>query len=607
MIHRRSRYLSEKICPDSSPRSGEDKFIMPSIKKELRFILDRIKNRPKFYWGIFAILLSSSLTAIVPYIYGRLVDLAIKPNSSLILIGQFIIFWVTISLVADLLDRYSERNSYEITIDLSNDLTVDLYSHILNLPIPFHKEQKIGKVSRKIDRGIQSVYGIIEDVLFSFIPNIVSFIIALSILFVVEWRLSTILLGTTLIFIWLTIFYTKKIIKTQTSLHQAYERAYGDIFDVIRNTQTVKANTTELLEQKNSTKQWNSAGEIEKKFRSLWLKMGLWQKILMTISFGSVFGLGILMLRNGHLTPGVLVMFVGYISLLTGPLYRLASQYRTLNSSLTSFRRAIKFYDYQKEKDFKGAKEVNIKGEAEFQNVSFYYKKENPILIDISFRVQAGEKIALVGESGVGKTTLVDLIGRYYLPQKGRLLIDGVDIKKIKLNSLRKQMAIVPQEVTLFNDTIKQNIRYGRPNATDKDIIEAATIANASEFIEKFPKKYNQIVGERGIKLSTGQKQRIAIARALLRNPKILILDEATSALDSVSEKLVQEGLNSLMKDRTSFIIAHRLSTIRSADKILVLKDGKIAEMGKHEDLIQKPNGIYREFWELQSTLQRKV
>ena len=580
---------------------------MSNIKQELRFILSKIKNRPKLYWGVFAALLSSGLLAIIPYLYGRLIDLAIQPNSSLAIILKFIIFWIIISLGADFLDRYSEKNSYEITIDLTNDLTVDLYNHILNLPISFHKEQKIGEVTRKIDKGVEGIYNIIEDVLFSFLPTIISFFIALLILFSVEWRLSTILLIAILFFIWLTIVYTKKIIKIQTLLHQSYEKAYGNLFDALRNAQTVKANTAEHFEYKKSIKQWNSAGEVEKNFRSLWLQMGLWQKIITTISLGSIFSLGILMLRNGHLTPGKLLMFVGYISLLTGPLYKLASQYRSLNSSLVSLRRAIQFYDYQEEKDFKNAKDINIKGEIEFKNVSFYYKKENPILIDISFYVQPGEKIAIVGESGVGKTTLVDLIGRYYLPQKGEIFIDGLNIKKIKLTSLRRQIAVVPQEVALFNGTIKENIRYGRPNATDKEIIEAARIANASEFIEKFPKKYNQIVGERGIKLSVGQKQRIAIARAILRNPKILILDEATSALDSASEKLVQEGLNNLIQGRTSFIIAHRLSTIKNADKILVLKDGKIAEMGKHEDLIQKPNGIYRKFWELQGTLSEKI
>jgi len=580
---------------------------MFQIKQDLKFILNQIKQRSKLYWGIFAILISSILTAIVPYLYGRLVDLAIEPNSLLVIIIQLVLLWIIINLIANALERYGTQISYNLTVDLSNQLTTDLYIHILNLPISFHKEQKIGKVLRKIDRGTSSIYELIDDVLFSFAPAIISFIMALGILFWVEWRLSLILLVAILIFIWVTIFYTRKIIKTQTLVHQTYERAYGYLFDTVLNAQTVKSNTNENLESKNHKKRFNLAGRIEKKWRSLWITMGFWQRIINVLSFGSVLGLGILMLRNGQLSPGKLVMFVGYISLLNSPLNRLASQYRQLHSSLTAFRRAISYYKLGEEKDFFGAKDLNIKGRVEFRNVYFYYKKTTPVLEDISFGAKAGEKIAIVGESGVGKTTLLDLISRFYLPQKGTISIDGINIKKIKIKSLRNQIAIVPQEVALFNDTIKQNIRYSKPNATDEEIKQAAEVANASEFIEKLPQKYSQLVGERGIKLSTGQKQRVAIARALLRNPKILILDEATSALDSVSEKLVQEGLNNLMKSRTSFIIAHRLSTIRSADKILVLKDGRIVEAGKHEELIQKPKGIYREFWELQTTLQRKV
>jgi len=213
--------------------------------------------------------------------------------------------------------------------------------------------------------------------------------------------------------------------------------------------------------------------------------------------------------------------------------------------------------------------------------------------------------IALVGESGVGKTTLVNLLGRYYLSSGGQILIDGINIKKFKLRFLRDNMAVVPQEILLFNDTVKNNIRYGRIDAADREIIEAAKAANAHEFIESFPKKYDQLVGERGIKLSAGQKQRIAIARAILRKPKVLILDEATSALDSASEKLVQEALERLIKGRTTFIIAHRLSTIMKANKIIVLEKGKIVEMGTHNELIQNPKSIYRNFWELQTAIQR--
>ena len=579
---------------------------MAQIKQDLKFILNRIKHPSKFYWGIFAIFISSILVTIVPYIYGRLVDLAIDSNSSLVLIIQLIFLWVGINLTANILERYSAKNSYEITVDLINHLTTNLYAYILNLPISFHKKQKIGKVLQKINRGISSISNLIEDVLFSFAPAVVSFFIALAILFWVEWRLSVILLIATLIFVIVTIFYTKKLIKAQILVHQFYERAYGFLYDSIVNAQTVKSNTSEDSEKRSNIKRFNSAGRVDKKRGFLWIRMGFWQSVINTLSFSVVLGLGIIMLRNGQLSPGKLVMFVGYISLLSRPLNRLASQYRQLHTSLTAFRRAMSYYKIDEEKDFFGAKDFDIQGNVEFRNVSFCYKKTTPILENISFKTKDGEKIALVGESGVGKTTLVDLIGRFYLLQRGKIFINGVDIKKIKLKSLRSQIAIVPQEVALFNDTIKQNIRYGKPNATDEEVKQVAKIANASEFIEKFPKKYSQVVGERGIKLSTGQKQRVAIARALLRNPKILILDEATSALDSVSEKLVQGGLNNLIKNRTCFIIAHRLSTIKSADKILVLKDGTIAEMGKHEELIKKPNGIYREFWELQSSLQNK-
>jgi subfamily B ATP-binding cassette protein MsbA len=210
----------------------------------------------------------------------------------------------------------------------------------------------------------------------------------------------------------------------------------------------------------------------------------------------------------------------------------------------------------------------------------------------------------LVGESGVGKTTLADLLSGYYAPKKGKILVDGHDIAKISLKSLRENIAIVPQEVTLFNDTIMNNIKYGRVGATNEEVIAAAKVSHAHKFIQKFPKKYKQIVGERGIKLSTGQKQRVAIARAILRNPKILILDEATSSLDSATEKLVQDALSHLIKGRTTFVIAHRLSTIRKADKIIVLEKGRIIEQGDHQELMEK-GGVYKELCKLQSTVVR--
>jgi len=238
-------------------------------------------------------------------------------------------------------------------------------------------------------------------------------------------------------------------------------------------------------------------------------------------------------------------------------------------------------------------------GKVEFKNISFGYKKESKVLKDISFVVKSGQKIALVGGSGEGKTTLVDLISLYFKPREGMIFFDDIDIQDLNLHFLRRIIAYVPQEISLFNDTVKNNICYGNPEATDGEIIVAARAANAHKFIESFPQKYDTLVGERGIKLSTGQKQRVAIARAIIRDPKILILDEATSSLDSESEKLVQEALDRLIKGRTTFIVAHRLSTIKEADNILVLEGGRIIEKGTHNELIKK-KGTYFKFYSLQ-------
>ena len=576
-----------------------------TIPKELKFLFNKIPDRKKFYLGISAVVAASLIRAVIPYIYGHLVDVAIKNISPMAIILEFILLWLVLSVSSDFIDKFGDRQSYVLATDITNNLHIDLNSHIINLPIKFHKEMKMGKVFRQIDKGIDDVFSLFERTLFSFTPRLISFIVALIIIMFVEWRLSFILIMASVCFVGITLFYIKKIIKQQKIMHQGWEKAYGELRDAFMNVHTIKSTTNENFEKIKNIKNFNSAGKIFIKWRDLWQQMNIIQSLIFSLAFVASFSLGIIMMRQGMLSPGKLVMFVGYIGMMTGPLYQLADQYRTAKSALLSFKRAVKYYDMAPERDFSSAKPKEIKGEVIFEDVSFWYKKGILILENISFEVLSGQTVAVVGESGVGKTTMLDLIGKYYFPAKGKIFIDGVDVKKIKLKSLRSQIALVPQEVLLFNDTIKHNISYGKIGASDKEIITAAKAANAYEFIEKFPKKYEQLVGERGIKLSTGQKQRIAIARAILRNPKILILDEATSALDSVSEKLVHEALNNLIKNRTTFIIAHRLSTIQHADKIIVLENGKIAEMGKHDELMQNPDGIYRNFWELQTAIQK--
>jgi ABC-type multidrug transport system fused ATPase/permease subunit len=293
-------------------------------------------------------------------------------------------------------------------------------------------------------------------------------------------------------------------------------------------------------------------------------------------------------------------MFLGYLNLTRMPLRFILWQWLAVQRGLTTIKRSrellsIKAEDYND----KGRVLANVKGKVDFKKVSFNYEGKPLVLKGISFKVKPGEKIALVGGSGGGKTTVADLLSLYYKAKKGEILIDDVNIKKLNLSFLRSIIAYVPQEIVLFNDTIKNNILYGRPSASEKDILEAARIANADHFISRLPQKYDTLVGERGIKLSTGQKQRLAIARAVIRNPKILVLDEATSSLDVKSEKLVQEAIEALTENKTTFIIAHRLSTVRKADKILVIDKGKIAEQGRHEQLMKK-KGLYHSFYTLQ-------
>ena len=567
------------------------------MQKDIKNIWQYLqKYKKKVYFIILIALVSSAISAIIPYIYGRLVDISIKHVAKLDLIFGILGLWLFLTLISNWATRYTDKKGSIIAAKSSNDLLLEVSSHILKLPVSFHKDKRMGEILQRVFRASDYFESIVNQAVFDLIPGFLRVIVALVILALVEWRLSLAIFIVIAFYLLATFAKTKPIMKSQKMMNKAYEKGYGDLYNSTLNIQVVKSSVAEGYENKRNTKNFNIIVERVRNFMNAWLDMSAWQQTIFGIGFVLIFGTGIILLRSNVISAGVMVMFIGYTSLVFQPINQLSNNYRMIKRGMTVIERALKLKSIKTEEYNQGVEPKEMQGGVIFNNVSFAYKKKRLTLKNIGFKINPGEVVALVGHSGVGKTTLVDLISRYIIPTKGKILIDGRDIQKINLQSLRKNIAIVPQEITLFNDTIKNNIAYGRPNASMKNIIRVAEAANANEFIMKFPKKYKQLVGERGIKLSTGQKQRIAIARALLRDPKILILDEATSALDSVSEKLIQDALKYLIEGRTTFIIAHRLSTIRHADKIFVLEKGMIVERGKHDELMKKKTGIYRKF-----------
>lgn len=573
---------------------GDSKIIWSYLKK----------YKKRVYLTALTALVASFIAAIIPYIYGRLVDIIITDSFELKIVVLILLLWLFLSLIGDWINRFYINKGNRIGIDIYNDFLLTIINHIIHLPLSFHKDKKMGEVIQSVERGANHFINIVSQVVFRIAPSFLTVIIALMIMSFIEWRLTIFLSLILAAYSLVSVIKVRPIEETQKKLNKAYEAVYGNLYDSVLNIQIVKAFTNEGFEKKKIKDGFqDKAGKTYKSFIDSWRSLNAWQQTIFSLGFVFIFTMAIWDLKQEIITTGQFVMFIGYISLAYRPFGQLAENYKIIKIGLTTIHRASNFLKIEQEPCLEYKEKIeNIKGKVEFINVSFGYSNKEKVLKNICFSAKAGEVVALVGESGGGKTTLVDLLFRYYKPQEGKILMDGCDVADISLSFLRRNVAVVPQEPALFNDTIWNNIRYGKLDATKEEVVSAAKAACAHKFIQKFPKKYKQLVGERGIKLSAGQKQRIAIARAILKDPKILILDEATSSLDSITERLVQKALTRLIKGRTTFIIAHRLSTIQRADKILVLEDGKVIEEGNHQELIS--NGeVYKKLSELQSTV----
>lgn len=552
-------------------------------------------------------ILSAIGNGIVPYIVGRFFDVitsheTVSVFSFIIPIYLFLLtIWAIIQLITYILDWKINILSEKFSNTIWLDYLAKGFGYLLLLPVSFHKTNKVGEISSKINAAASALETIAGRIVIDLSPQILSIIIAFSIAFYLKPILALFLLLGIIIYVFIFSTKIQNTSKYQKEYWDVLNFVFGESFGVVENTLAIKQASAEDYERERLSVKMKSAIPLWMKLTNVWGSLTLYQRMTILSTQIIIFLLSIYYIQQGSMTIGELIAFNTYSAMVFGPFIVIARNWQTIQNGIVNIQTTEKILELETEPyEIKDSVKLNLKGDIELRNVNFQYESGKQVLENISFNAKAGQVIALVGESGVGKSTLIDLISGYHFPSKGEVIIDGNDIKKVNLKTLRQQIAVVPQEVVLFNDTILMNIKYGNFNATDEQVKNAAKKAHALDFIEKFPNKWEQVVGERGVKLSVGQKQRVAIARAMLRNPRILILDEPTSALDAGSERIITESLDELMQGKTTFIIAHRLSTVRKADQILVFKEGKITESGTHQELLLIKDGEYKRLYELQ-------
>lgn len=591
-----------KISPDEQKAQ---------IKKGLRAIWRHVRPfKKELTVLIFLGIVSAVANGFVPYVTGRFFDTLIElsrgtstlATSTLPLWALLLGVWVIVQLVANNIDWVMDRLRRRIDTKVMFSIQVDGFVHLLRAPLMYHKNAHINGVMQKISNSAWRISAIVKTVA-DIAPQFLGIIIGVTLAASINVFLASILVVGVLLYVALLYKILLPIAAIDAAAHKSWNEAWDDAAQAVTQVESVKQSATEEYES-NTVRE--SLGE---KTYSLWFQIernwsnvGFFQRMIVFVTQFTVFVFSVQFVSNGTLTVGELVALNGYALMFFGPFVSLGYSWQTIQNGITMAAQSEEIFNGEEE-DYEPKGAVILKqfsGDVVFENVSFAYAKGQPKVLDgVSLKVNAGETVAFVGESGVGKSTAISLISGYYFPSKGRVYVDGVDTKKLNLTNLRKNIAVVPQEVALFNSTIKSNISYGSPDATEENIVFATKEAHASEFITALPLGYETMVGERGVKLSVGQKQRVAIARAILRDPKILILDEPTSALDSETEHKVTEALEKLMKGRTTFIIAHRLSTVRKANRIFVLEKGRIIEEGSHDELMKIKGGNYRHRYEL--------
>lgn len=550
------------------------------------------------------LLFSTAAGLYMPWITKTMVDQVLVKKDLVAL--NFIAVGIAVAFLAKGLFSYGQTHFMSYASQrVVADLREILYRHLQFLSLDFYEKRRTGEIMSRLTNDVNALQGVLTNGVIEWFTESFTFLGALIFIFYIHWKLAIL---TVIVFPLLTFIVSrigKKIRRVSTLVQMKIADITAILQETISGIRVVKAFGREEFEINKFTKQNNES------FRATVRGIRLAAMLSPSVEFLGSLGLTAIVwyggheVINGHLTSGELVAFLIYVTTMSSPLSRMTRLYGTAQQASAGADRIFEVLDSKPQiKESPGARAMEkVEGRVEFSQVSFAYEEDVLVLENISFQVSPGQVVALVGPSGAGKTTLVDLIPRFYDPCGGRITIDGEDITQFTLASLRQQIGIVPQDTVLFNGTIGENIAYGRLTADQEEIREAAKAANAHQFIIELPEGYATQIGDRGAKLSGGQRQRLAIARAILKNPRILILDEATSALDTQSEILVQEALERLMKKRTTFVIAHRLSTIRNADQILVIEKGQIVQRGNHEELLAK-GGLYSQLYEAQFKAQ---
>ena len=583
--------------------SSNDKILTPlrTLNELLRFVIPKGNKEMPFRitLALIFLILATLVSVYTPFLYGKAVDLVSDKSSINLSLLWFVIGSYALARLGQVFfDEAKEFVFARVAQRAVRGAALKAFKHMHNLSLTFHLNRQTGGLTRAIDRGAKGIEFLLRFTVFEIVPVLVELITVGIVLWVTfGFRYSAITILTVIIYIVFTIKVTEWRIAIRKKMNIADENASTKAVDSLLNYETVKYFNAEIMEADRFNNAMRIYEDSAVKARASLSIVNIGQGGIIALGLFLVMGMAGEDIAKGNMSVGDFVVVNTFLLQLYLPLNFLGFVYREIRQSLLDMGRMFALVDEKPDIiDQENANELTVKkGKIEFLNVNFSFGRRK-ILKNLTFTIESGEKVAIVGPTGAGKSTISKLLFRFYDPSSGKIYIDGQCISEVTQNSLRSNIGVVPQDTVLFNDTIKYNIAYSKPNSSTKEIVNAAKLSSIDQFISNLESGYETLVGERGLKLSGGEKQRVAIARALLKNPQIFVFDEATSALDTKTEKSIEKSLKKLSSKNTTLIIAHRLSTIIDADKIIVLDNGSIIEIGSHQDLINN-NGLYAEMW----------